>query len=142
MKKTITAIILCISTINAVEKPEFCTKLEASTIDREHCKHWKMKESEREMNNYLSAAQKRYSDDKKFISLLQKSQAMWIKYSESECLTYEHQWSGGSISTYMYLECKLHMTKQRTYRIWDNYLTFMDSTPPLLPEPKTREGER
>ncbi|EPH6367104.1 lysozyme inhibitor LprI family protein, partial [Vibrio cholerae] len=27
------------------------------------------------------------------------------------------------------------LTRQRTYEIWKNFLTYMDSTAPVLPEP-------
>ncbi len=31
--------------------------------------------------------------------------------------------------------CKTKLTKQRTHELWENFLTYMDSTPPVLPEP-------
>ncbi len=32
--------------------------------------------------------------------------------------------------------CLLDMTKKRTHEIWETYLTYMDSTPPILKEPE------
>ena len=35
-----------------------------------------------------------------------------------------------------YLGCKIALTQARTHWLWRNWLTYMDSTPPILPEPK------
>ena len=39
----------------------------------------------------------------------------------------------------MHGKCLLEQTRRRTHDVWKAYLTFMDSTPPLLPEPKSDE---
>jgi hypothetical protein len=35
----------------------------------------------------------------------------------------------------MALNCQIRLTRMRTYTIWLHWLTYMDSTPPLLPKP-------
>ena len=45
------------------------------------------------------------------------------------------QWRDGAIRGIMAISCKTKLTKQRTHDLWENFLTYMDSTPPVLPEP-------
>jgi hypothetical protein len=53
----------------------------------------------------------------------------------SECGAVYKNWIGGSIRGSMALNCQDRLTRMRTYTIWLHWLTYMDSTPPLLPRP-------
>jgi len=59
----------------------------------------------------------------------------WSAYREAECGAVYDYWSGGSIRTVESLNCRIGLTRLHTHTIWQLWLTYMDSTPPLLPEP-------
>ena len=44
-------------------------------------------------------------------------------------------WRGGTIRVGMELDCRIRLTRLRTFALWRDWLTFADSTPPLLPRP-------
>lgn len=68
-------------------------------------------------------------------AFLTASQTAWGAYASIACDGIYDQWKGGTIRTVQFLGCKIGLTRDRTHFIWENYLTYMDSTPPILPEP-------
>jgi len=44
-------------------------------------------------------------------------------------------WKGGTIRGAMTLGCRTRITEARTLEVWRNWLTYVDSTPPILPRP-------
>ena len=67
--------------------------------------------------------------------IMRATQATAEKYREQACsAVYEH-WKDGTIRNAMYLRCEIRLIDQRTHEIWQNWLTYQDSTAPILPEP-------
>ncbi len=96
----------------------------------------KITKAEAILNKYFTEAKKRYSNDTKLISLMMESQKRWLSYRKSECSAVHQIWIEGSIRGLMAGQCVLDMTKRRTHEIWETYLTYGDSTPAILKEPK------
>ena len=72
---------------------------------------------------------------------LASSQAAWIAYARIVCEGVDDRFKDGSIHMAMFLGCMIEMTHDRTRVIWRNHLTYMDTTPPILPEPTTQATE-
>lgn len=96
------------------------------------------------MNRYFAAAIARVREEAEDAGRLNErsleenlaaSQADWERYAESACAAVYHRWSGGTIRTVMALGCMGQLVRQRTHNLWRDYLTYPDSTPPILPEP-------
>ncbi len=51
-------------------------------------------------------------------------------------------WAQGSVRGAMAGYCLLKQTRRRTYDLWDAYVTYVDTTPPILPEPKLSENDK
>lgn len=64
-----------------------------------------------------------------------QAQKAWEAYVEKECDAVYTQWQGGTIRVLMALGCKRRLTQERTHHLWETFLTFPDSTEPVLPEP-------
>ena len=101
----------------------------------------------RTINKYLwfliclplfSFAEKEVDCQKAFtvIDTLNQSQQAWLSYRKAHCDAVYEQWSGGTIRGTMFGGCMLRLTQLRIHVIWQDYLTYMDSTEPLLPEPE------
>ncbi|MGH1484880.1 MAG: lysozyme inhibitor LprI family protein [Cellvibrionaceae bacterium] len=88
------------------------------------------------LEKYLAKAKARFSSEADVVETLNKSQESWLAYREAHCNAVYEQWSGGTIRGAMFGSCLLRLTKLRTHVIWQDYLSYMDSTKPLLPEPK------
>jgi uncharacterized protein YecT (DUF1311 family) len=93
------------------------------------------------MARYLAAAEERAramdeeSPDAHSPAWLEASQSAWTAYASIVCAGVYDQWKGGTIRTVMASACWQDLIRERTHRIWADNLVFMDSTPPLLPEP-------
>lgn len=107
-----------------------------NTIEINYCAGLVLENAELEMNAYLTKSKERNSDDSELIKSIDLAQTAWTSYAEAHCDSIYTQWREGTIRGVMYLSCKIKITKLRTHEIWANFLTYMDSTPPVLPEPK------
>jgi uncharacterized protein YecT (DUF1311 family) len=117
-----------------------------TTYDMNVCTGQALDRETSRMDRYLVAARTRaeaidadsgrYGDERSNLAtFLRTSQTAWEAYSTIACDGVQDQWKGGTIRTIQSLGCKIELTRERTHFIWANYLTYMDSTPPVLPEP-------
>ncbi|HEY1425941.1 MAG TPA: lysozyme inhibitor LprI family protein [Caulobacteraceae bacterium] len=118
-----------------------------STIEINDCQSAVLAKAEDELKRYLDEARKRLkseaADDAgaaKALSAFDKVQAAWIAYRAADCDALYDYWSAGTIRNTIALTCEIDLTRARTHTVWSEYLTYMDSTPPLLPEPSTASG--
>jgi uncharacterized protein YecT (DUF1311 family) len=95
-----------------------------------------------ELDRYLAAARHRLAQDddpavpqKELTGGFDKAQADWLAYRKAACDTVYTFWQGGTIRTAQALQCAIDLTHARTRFIWQTFLTYPDSTPPILPEP-------
>ena len=107
-----------------------------TTQDAEQCSRQELAASEAVLDEYLAAASERYRDEELILTGLDGAQKSWLTYRRDHCRATFALWVGGSIRGVMMNHCLLQQTRQRTWDVWHTYLTFMDSTPPLLPEPQ------
>ncbi|MEM6908435.1 MAG: DUF6265 family protein [Pseudomonadota bacterium] len=68
--------------------------------------------------------------------LMRSSQSAAEKNREQECGAVYEFWKEGTIHNAMSLRCSIRLIDQRTHVIWRNWLTFQDSSAPILPEPE------
>jgi uncharacterized protein YecT (DUF1311 family) len=115
-----------------------------NTIEINDCMSATLTKAQADLDRYLAAARKRLkseaADDAGSAAALadvDKVQAAWVAYSKADCDAVYDNWSAGTIRTAMALTCEIDLTRQRTHTVWSEWLTYMDSTPPILPEPST-----
>ncbi len=68
-------------------------------------------------------------------TLMRASQAAAVQHRAQECGAVYEFWKSGSIRNAMSLRCSIRLIDQRTHTIWRNWLTYQDSSAPILPEP-------
>ncbi|MDJ0642164.1 MAG: DUF6265 family protein [Erythrobacter sp.] len=66
---------------------------------------------------------------------MRKSREGFESYRSNECSSVHEQWKQGTIRNAMLLRCSIRLTDQRTHDIWQHWLTYQDSSEPILPEP-------
>jgi len=113
--------LLCPSSKNTVED----TKCMSAEIDK----------ADRVLRQYLEAAKERLSRDKVKGLNLDATQAEWSRYRTMHCGDVYLYWVEGTYRYRASAQCQIDLTRSRTHDIWAAYLTFVDSTPALLPEP-------
>ncbi len=116
-----------------------------NTIEINECRAAERDRADAELKRYLEAARQRLTseaadnpDVREALADLDKSQAAWAAYRTAECDAIYDYWKAGTIRTVMALSCEIDLTRQRTHQVWSQWLTYMDSTPPILPEPSTQ----
>ncbi|OED82690.1 lysozyme inhibitor LprI family protein [Vibrio crassostreae] len=107
-----------------------------NTIEINHCAAIELESAQAELDKYLAASFEHNAYDAELVASIKKAQESWQAYMTAHCDSVYTQWREGSIRGVMALSCKMTLTKQRTHEVWVNFLTYMDSTPPVLPEPK------
>ncbi|WP_437344045.1 lysozyme inhibitor LprI family protein [Vibrio chagasii] len=129
-------ILMCFShSVLAGEKTVDCDNA-MNTLEINHCAALELESAQVELDKYLAASFEHNADDVELVDAIKGAQESWQAYMTAHCDSVYTQWRDGSIRGLMALSCKTKLTKQRTHEVWENFLTYMDSTPPVLPEPK------
>ena len=106
-----------------------------TTLEVDACLGIQAQQADAQLNKYYQTSLERYKDDEIIIKSLTVSQTAWEQYLKSQCNSVWDLWRHGSIRNSEYTRCTIALTKKRTHFLWHTYLTFADSTPPMLPEP-------
>jgi len=123
-----------------------------TTIEINQCYAVRLSATNAALDRYEAAVRKRLRaeaasappDDKSAADALrgfEAAEALWDKYRDAECGAVYDYWSGGTIRGVESLSCSIRLTTLHTHTIWALWLTYMDSTPPILPEPPVREQD-
>ena len=121
-----------------------------TTYDMNRCMMRELARKEGEMRGYLAVARERFvstvnddsnddSDKEKMAAIAEfdMAQSTWESFREAHCSSVYYEWKGGTIRGVMSLGCRIQMTEIRTRLLWQEWLTYMDSTPPILPKPSS-----
>ncbi|MEZ8859198.1 lysozyme inhibitor LprI family protein [Vibrio sp. 10N.247.311.51] len=137
MTKLISALIaVCFSFSALADEGVVDCENAMNTIEINQCAAIELESAQSELDKYLAASFEHNAYDAELVASIKKAQESWQAYMTAHCDSVYTQWRDGSIRGVMALSCKTTLTKQRTHEVWENFLTYMDSTPPVLPEPK------
>lgn len=117
------------------DKPVRCANA-MTTVEMNECFSEALAMADARRAGYFDAALERYADRPELLETMRKGENAFEAYREAECGAVLENWIDGSIRGAMTLGCRIDMTDQRAHRIWQNWLTSMDSSTPVLPEPQ------
>lgn len=100
------------------------------------CLNVEAQKASQQLEQYYQASLERFKEDEVIVKSLTESRTAWEQYLKSQCSAVWDLWRHGTIRNSEYTRCTITLTKERTHFLWHTYLTFADSTPPLLPEPE------
>ncbi|UOE91248.1 DUF1311 domain-containing protein [Vibrio splendidus] len=137
MKKVLTVVLLtCLPLLASASDDVIDCENAMNTIEINHCAAIELESAQAELDKYLTTTFENNVFDGGVVGSIKKAEEGWGAYMSAHCNSVYTQWRDGSIRGLMALSCKTTLTKQRTHEVWANFLTYMDSTPPVLPEPK------
>ncbi|MEZ9740069.1 lysozyme inhibitor LprI family protein [Vibrio splendidus] len=137
MKKVLTVVLLtCLPLLVSASDDVVDCENAMNTIEINQCAAIELESAQAELDKYLTASFEHNAYDAELVASIKKAHESWQAYMTAHCSSVYTQWRDGSIRGVMALSCKTTLTKQRTHEVWANFLTYMDSTPPVLPEPK------
>jgi uncharacterized protein YecT (DUF1311 family) len=107
-----------------------------TTAEVNACMDQRLDHSEARLRRYRQAAVDRVTKESgREVRLgLEKSEMAFEAYRDAECRAVAAFWNG-TISGTMEFDCRIRLTDARTHALWQNWLRYPDSTPPILPEP-------
>ena len=102
-----------------------------------------LQRADQDLEHYLARALRRLNAEQDrrtgasalAASELAASQHDWRRFRDRYCQAVWSSWSGGTIRGPKRLECRLILARERQRRLWADFLSFPDGSPPLLPEP-------
>lgn len=115
-----------------------------STVEVNRCMALELERETGRMERYLAAAVERAdgigernvgASGAEVVQAIRLGQAAWRTGVDQSCDAVYAWWSDGTIRGSKDLGCRIALTRERTAHIWRQYLTYPDSTPPILPEP-------
>lgn len=115
--------------------PEPNCSAPTSNYDARVCGGRKLEAAKQEMSRYLDASRRKTQGDGKALAALDESQKTWQAYKGAQCNAIYTKWREGSIAGVLGVECEVALTKARTHELWKVWLTYADSSLPVLPEP-------
>lgn len=108
----------------------------SNTIEINQCASLELELAKAELTTYLETSLEHNAFDPELVESIKAAQKTWQAYLLSHCNAVYTQWREGTIRDLMAMSCQTKLTRQRTHEIWSSFLTYMDNTPPVLPEPK------
>ena len=126
---------LGVAVMAMAEEPSLDCDNAMTTLEINQCAAVQLESAQSELSQYVEASVNHHADDPELVAAIEDSQQAWEAYAAAHCEAVHAQWREGSIRGVMALTCKTQLTQQRTHTVWASFLTYMDSTPPVLPEP-------
>jgi uncharacterized protein YecT (DUF1311 family) len=100
------------------------------------CMSAEVAKADAQLAQYLRAAKEWVAKDKLQDLKLDATQAAWMRYRDAQCDDVYRYWGDGTHRYRAAAQCQLDLAHARTYDLWSAYLTYTDSTPPILPKPE------
>jgi len=72
----------------------------------------------------------------------EKAQKARVAFRDAHWGAIYQYWAQGSVRGAIAGSCFLRLTRRRTHDLLDADLTYVDTTPPILPEPKLSENDK
>lgn len=124
---------LC-AAMQAVHAEALCATAQ-NTLEDSQCMTGEVARADKKLNTYLQSAKARLKKDGDSKLNLDTAQNAWAQYRTLHCGDVYTYWEQGSIRYRQSAQCQLDLIQSRTHDIWKAYLTYADSTPPVLPAP-------
>jgi uncharacterized protein YecT (DUF1311 family) len=106
-----------------------------STKDHQECGELDLNKATTELTKYLDGVRNHHKEDSSFIKSLNLSQQAWETYAKAHCDSIYSYYRDGSMRYDQALGCHTRLTRQRTFELWKQFLTYPDGTPPVLKQP-------
>lgn len=104
-------------------------------VPDQECMARELDQAERTLARYFEAARARARQGWDEPLDLVPAQTAWEAYRARHCADVYRKWSAGTHAARAGAMCEITLINQRTHDLWAAYLTYIDRTPPVLPEP-------
>lgn len=120
---------------NRAERSKSFNNCDGNTLEMNDCMAAIRERAGERKDRYLAAAIARHEDRPELTAMIRQSDVAAEAYRKAECGAVYKDWEEGTIRNAMALTCDIALIDEHTRTIWQHWLTYMDSSPPILPEP-------
>ena len=113
-----------------------------TTPDMNQCLSDQITLAEKELAKYLEESRRRVANDSRTLAEFEKAQKARVAFRDAHWGAIYQYWAQGSVRGAIAGSCFLRLTRRRTHDLLDADLTYVDTTPPILPEPKLSENDK
>ena len=135
MRKYITCLFFIGTAMANVGASELLCGNAKNTVEEAQCLSAELEKADKIQADYLAVAKERIAKADLGKPQLDIAQTAWRQYRTTHCGDVYTYWAAGTYRYRAELECEIELTRSRTHDIWKTYLTYLDSTPPVRPEP-------
>ncbi|MFZ6655222.1 lysozyme inhibitor LprI family protein [Undibacterium sp. TJN19] len=125
----------CTLTLNLPAHAEILCQASKTTVEEQQCMIAELAKADKKLVTYLQTARAQLAKTSDSKLNLDEAQKAWEQYRTTHCADVYTYWAEGSIRYRQSAQCQIDLSQQRTHDIWKAYLSFADSTPPVLAEP-------
>ena len=108
---------------------------DGTTREMEECMLALLERARERKERYLAGAIAKAGTDEVLVQSIRMGDSAGEAYIENECNAVWENWKKGSARNVMSITCAIGLVDDRTHQIWENWLSYADSTSPELPEP-------
>lgn len=109
-----------------------------NTLEINDCYGEMMMAADMRRAEYLAAAVTRLAGREAVQEDLRAADRAFATYRDAACGAVYEKWREGTIRVVQSLTCQIRLTDSHVHAMWQDWLTYPDSTPPDLPEPQPR----
>ncbi|WP_205393062.1 lysozyme inhibitor LprI family protein [Xanthomonas hydrangeae] len=114
----------------------------ATTAESNACWNDEVGLSQHRLNDYLAAARERAITELNIpAEAFDNAQTAWTSYRELQCDNVRRQWGIATVGQAKAASCLVELNDQRSHDLWKHYLTYIDRTPAIRPEPELRSAK-
>ncbi|WP_047129785.1 lysozyme inhibitor LprI family protein [Xanthomonas arboricola] len=126
---------------SSLQAAELCRDLQ-TTRESNACWNQQVGISQERLNDYLATARDTaISTPGVPADAFDNAQTAWTIYRDLQCGNVRTRWRDATVRPAKVASCIVDLNDQRAHDLWKHYLTYVDRTPSLRPEPALRSGK-
>ncbi|MBB5858404.1 lysozyme inhibitor LprI family protein [Xanthomonas arboricola] len=126
---------------SSLHAAEPCRDLQ-TTAESNACWNQQVGISQERLDDYLATARDTaISTSGVPADAFDNAQTAWTTYRDLQCGNVRTRWRDATVRPAKVASCIVDLNDQRAHDLWKHYLTYVDRTPSLRPEPVLRSGK-
>ncbi len=113
-----------------------------TTIEVDACLSAAVAKARMVLDRYRTAARRIAADgdNPAVLAAFDAGDRAWRTYEQASCNAVYVRWQGGTIRGAVFARCELRLIRLQMHTLWQDWLTYPDNTPSILPEPIVETG--
>ncbi|NJC37044.1 uncharacterized protein YecT (DUF1311 family) [Xanthomonas arboricola] len=134
-------VLLMLPGSSSLHAAELCRDLQ-TTPESNACWNEQVGIAQARLDDYLATARDRAVSTLGIAAdAFDNAQTAWTTYRDLQCGNVQTRWRDATVRPAKVARCIVDLDDQRAHDLWKHYLTYIDRTPSIRPEPELRAGK-